>query len=125
MMLILSQHWDQLAGSAESTTTGGKHGIKWGQHLEYCKTIAHGMSSNTPKLSMASGTLQYQAYLAVIDHVCKEALSKETTMLHEVTDSEGELEDELEEKFHNCFEDEDEVIAIVDHHDELRDEDFV
>ena len=40
-------------------------------------------------------------------------------------DSEGELEEELEEKIHDCFKDEDEVIANVDNHDEFRDEDFV
>ena len=83
------------------------------------------MLSNTPKLRTASGNLQYQAYSAVVDHVCKQASSKETTMLNGVTDSEGELEYELEEKFHDCFEDEDEVIANVDNHDKFRDEDFV
>ena len=35
----------------------------------------------------------------------KQASSKETTVLHELTDSEGEPENELEEKFHDCFED--------------------
>ena len=34
-------------------------------------------------------------------------------MLHEVTDSEGEPEDELEERFHDCFEDKDKVIASI------------
>ena len=38
-------------------------------------------------------------------------------MLHEVTDSEGELEDELKEKFHDGFEGEDDVIANADNHD--------
>ena len=47
MVLISPQHWDQEADPAESTTKGGKCVIKWGQHLEYCKTIAHSMSSNT------------------------------------------------------------------------------
>ena len=69
---------------------------------------------------MASETLQYQSYSAAVDHVCKQ-----TTMLHEVTDSEEELEDELVEKFHDCFEDEDEVIANVDNHGKFRDDDFV
>ena len=81
MVLISPQNWDQEAGPAESTTRGGKCVIKWGQHLEYSKTIAHSMSSNTPKLRLASGTLQYQAYSAAVDHVCKQALSKGTTML--------------------------------------------
>ena len=57
------------------------------------------MSSNTPKLRMANGTLQYQAYSAAVDHICKQALNKETTMLYEVTDSEEEQEDELKERF--------------------------
>ena len=117
MVLILRQHWDQEAGPAESTIKGGTCVIKWVQHLEYCKS----MSFNTPQLRLASGTLQYQAYSAVVDHVCKQVLSKEMTMLNEATDSHGELEDEFEEKFHDCFEDEDEVIANIDNHDELID----
>ena len=87
MVLISPQCWDHEAGHAKSTTPGGKCVIKWGQHLEYCKAIAHGMSSNTPKLRTASGTLQYQNYLVVIDHMCKHTLSKEITVLHEATDS--------------------------------------
>ena len=125
MLLISPQHWDQEASPAESMTTGGKCVIKWGQHLEYCKPIAHSMSSNTPRLRMTSGNLQFQAYSAAIDHLCKQALSKETTVLHEVIDSEEEPEDELEERFHDCFEDEDEVSASINNHDEFRDEDFV
>ena len=46
-------------------------------------------------------------------------------MLHEVTDSEGELENELEETFQDCFEDEGEIIANVNNNNEFRDEDFV
>ena len=61
----------------------------------------------------------------MVDHVCKQKLSKETTGLNEVTDSEGELKDKHKEKFHDCFEDEDEVIASIDNHDEFRDKDFV
>ena len=127
IVLISPQHLDQEAGTAESTTTVGKCVIKWGQHLEYCKIIAHSMSSNTPKLRTASGTLQFQIYSAEIDHVCKQALSKETTVLHDVTDSEAEPEDELEERFLDCFEDEDEdkVIACIENHNEFRDEDLV
>ena len=71
MVLISPQKWDQEASPAKFTTTGGKSVIKWGQHLEYCKTIAPSMSSNTPMLRMANGTLQYQAYSAAVDHVCK------------------------------------------------------
>ena len=46
-------------------------------------------------------------------------------MLHEVIDSEREPEDKLYERFHDCFEDEDEVIACIDNHDEFRDDNFV
>ena len=60
MVLISQQHWDQEVDSNESTTSGGKCVIKWGQHHKYCKTIFYSISSNTPKLRTASGTLQYQ-----------------------------------------------------------------
>ena len=46
-------------------------------------------------------------------------------MLHEVTDSQGEPDNELEERFHDCFEDEDDVIASIDTHNEFGDKDFV
>ena len=46
-------------------------------------------------------------------------------MLHEVTDSEGDPEDEFEERFNDCYEVEDEVIAHIYNHDEFRDEDVV
>ena len=59
-----------------------------------------------------------------VDHVCKKAASNEVTMLHGVTDLEEELEDDSKENFH-CFEDEDDIIAIVDYHDKFKDEDFV
>ena len=34
------------------------------------------------------------------------------------------VEDELKERFDDCFDDKDEVIANDDNHDEFRDEDF-
>ena len=34
-------------------------------------------------------------------------------------------EDDSKENFLDCFEDEDDIIANVDNHDELRDDDFV
>ena len=76
MVLISPQHWDQEADPAKLTTAGGTYVIKCGHHLKYCKTIAHSMSSKTPKLTMASGPVQHQAYSAVINHVCKQAVSK-------------------------------------------------
>ena len=46
-------------------------------------------------------------------------------MLHEVTYSKEEPKNELEESFHDCFEDKEEAIASIDNHEEFRDEDFV
>ena len=69
--------------------------------LENCKTIAHIMPFNTPKVGMASGTLQYQTYHMAVDHVCKQIESNEVTMLYEVTDSEEKLEDAAKQSFHD------------------------
>ena len=92
--------------------------IKWGPHLKYCKTIAHNISSNTPKLRKTSGTLQDHAYMD--DHICKQITCNEVTMLNQVTDSEGKLKDYSKKDFHDCFEDEDCIIANVDTHGEFR-----
>ena len=43
MVLMSPKHWNQEAGSGELTTTGRKCNIKWGQHLEYCKTNVNGL----------------------------------------------------------------------------------
>lgn len=82
MALMPTQHWDQEASTAESTTTGGKCVTKWGEHLEYCRTTAHSVSSNSQKWMSANETLQYQAYLAVADHVYKAIARNEVTMLY-------------------------------------------
>ena len=47
------------------------------------------------------------------------------TKLHEVTESEGELEDYAKGQFYDYFEDEDNIFANNDTYNEFRNEDFV